>query len=164
MQVHLHTASAVLGMLLLACQIALQFAVPNPKAELLKFWLSPRCPSNGHRGGDCPVPLVVLQRNLSYSSINETALRAAGIAVPVLTSSGGEDGCPQVPGATPVLGSGAAWMCGCWQWWVCWAFPLLAGTSHPRVLCLAAQGGSFRWKSLKVFLTLLLSYLLELVY
>lgn len=53
---------------------------------------------------------MVLQHDLSYGSINETVLRAAGIAVPMLTSSGGEDGCPQVPGVTPIQAVG---LCGC---------------------------------------------------
>lgn len=42
----------------LTCQIALQFSVPNLKAELLRLWLSPRCPSSSLWGGDSPVPLI----------------------------------------------------------------------------------------------------------
>lgn len=43
-------------------------------------------------------------------------------------------------------------------------FPLLAGMSCPCVPGIAAQGGSFRGRSLRVFLTLSLSYLLKSVY
>lgn len=101
LQVSLHVATPLLGMLVPSCQISLQFSVPYLKAELLRLWLSPRCPSSRDQ---CPWAPAVLQHNLLYSSRNDTAL----CAVLVLTSSGGEDSCPQVPGGTGVGGCAGA--------------------------------------------------------
>lgn len=72
LQVDLHAASPALGMLLLACQLPLQFPVPLLKTELLKFCLLPRCPCSRHWGEDCRSSPVVLQLDLSYSSISGT--------------------------------------------------------------------------------------------
>lgn len=109
LQVFLHAASPLLGMLIHPCQISLQFSVPHLKAELLRLWLSPRCPSSRHWRGlpRATGPPAVLQHNLLYSSRNDTVL---GAAVPVLTSSGGQDRCPQVPGATLIRTLGL-WGC-----------------------------------------------------
>lgn len=109
LQVFLHAASPLLGMLVLPCQISLQFSIPHLKAELLRLWLSPRCSSSRLWRGlpRATGPPVVLQHNLPCSSRNDSVL---GAAVPMLTSSGGEDRCPQVPGATLIQTLGL-WGC-----------------------------------------------------
>lgn len=148
LQVHLHAASPVLGTLLLPCQTALQFSLPNLKAELLKLCLSPRHPSSRSRGGHCPVPpphhwccgaIYIVQLRKWNHALNET------IAVLVLTSSGGEDGCPQVPGVTPIQAVGAVWMCGCCLGLLdqpgFFPFSLLAGMSCRSVPCLSRRTG-----------------------
>lgn len=138
LRLHLPVARPVLGMLLLACQIALRFSVPSLKAEPLRFWLSPRRPSSRHREGAAQGAHPKCSRSvawLSSSSIKEAVPRAAGIAVPVLTSSGGEDGGPKSPGS-PQSSSGAVWMCGRWPSWVCWASPSWQG--RPVRVCPAS--------------------------